>query len=79
MTSLSPAQLETLVRIAAQTRPDEMGCGECYERLDRFAETTLAGLDAEAASPLVAEHLAMCHECLEEFEALLAGLRAVGR
>lgn len=76
--TLPPALLQTLLRVAAQTRPDEMGCGECYERLDAFAEAHLRGQDADAAMPLLAEHLAMCRECREEFEALLDGLRAVG-
>lgn len=75
--SLSPALLHALVRAAAQTRPDEIGCGDCYDRIDAFAEAHLAGLDAAAAMPLVARHLAMCDECRDEFEALLDALRAL--
>ena len=36
----------------------------------------LSGLNAAQAMPLVHEHLHMCGECREEFEALLAALRA---
>jgi predicted anti-sigma-YlaC factor YlaD len=44
--------------------------------VDRFIEMELSGLDAARAMPLVREHLHMCGECREEFEALLAALRA---
>jgi predicted anti-sigma-YlaC factor YlaD len=60
----------------AGTRADEIGCDECYAQLDRFAELVLAGMDAAAALPLVEDHLARCHDCREEFEALLAALQA---
>ena len=36
----------------------------------------LSGLDVAQAMPLVQEHLEICGECREEFEALLAALRA---
>jgi predicted anti-sigma-YlaC factor YlaD len=44
--------------------------------VDRFIEMELSGLNAARAMPLVQEHLEMCGECREEFEALLASLRA---
>ena len=78
MPPLPPALLRSLLRAAVRTRPDEMSCGDCYEALGAFAEAYLDGTNAEEAMPLVAEHLRMCHECEEEFRALLDGLRAVG-
>jgi hypothetical protein len=59
------------------THPDEIGCQECFEQLDRFVELTLAGKDAAEAMPLVQDHLDHCNDCREEFEALLAVLRAL--
>ena len=44
--------------------------------MDRFIEMELSGLVAAQAMPLVQQHLEMCGECREEFEALLASLRA---
>lgn len=44
--------------------------------MDRFIETRLAGLDTARAMPLVHEHLRICGECREEFEALLVALEA---
>jgi hypothetical protein len=55
---------------------EEIGCDECFEQVDRFIEMELSGLNATQAMPLVQQHLEMCGECREEFEALLASLRA---
>jgi hypothetical protein len=66
-----------LVRGIITTRPDEIGCDECFEQLDRFVEMTLAGKNAAEAMPLVQDHLERCRDCREEFEALLAALRAL--
>ncbi len=72
-------ELETLkkmVREVITARPDEIGCDECFEQLDRFAEITLAGKEIPEAMRLVQDHLERCDDCREEFEALLAALRA---
>jgi hypothetical protein len=64
------------VRAILETREVEIGCDECFEQLDRFVEMRLSGMDAAQAIPLVEEHLQICGLCREEFEALLAALRA---
>jgi hypothetical protein len=74
---LEAQKLKGLVRGIMTTRPDEIGCEECFEELDRFVEMELAGKDAAEAMPLVQDHLDRCRECKEEFEALLAALRAL--
>ena len=74
---LEPATLKKMVRSALTARPDEIGCDECFEQLDRFVEITLAGKNAAEAMPLVQDHLDRCSDCREEFEALLAALRAL--
>ena len=66
---------KALIGEIAETREVEIGCDECFEQLDRFVEMRLSGLDPAQAMPLVQEHLKMCGECREEFEALLASLR----
>ena len=68
--------LKQMVRGIITARPDEIGCDECFEQLDRFVEMTLAGKNAAEAMPLVQDHLERCGDCREEFEALLAALRA---
>ena len=69
-------KLKDLVREIAATRAEEIDCDECLERLDRFVETELSGLDAAEAMPMVQDHLDKCADCREEFEALLDALRA---
>jgi hypothetical protein len=71
--------LEKIVMAVSRTREEEIGCDECFERLDRFVEMELSGLDAAAAMPLVEDHLDKCGDCREEFEALLEALREEGR
>ncbi len=65
-----------LVRGVAETRETEIGCDECFERLDGFAETEFSGLDATLAMPLVGDHLDKCADCRSKFEALLTALRS---
>ena len=77
MAKLEVEKLKGLVRAIVTTRPDEIGCDECFEQLDRFVEMELAGRNAAEALPLVEDHLSRCRECREEFEALLGALRAV--
>ena len=77
MTKLEPTKLKSIVRAILTAHPDEIGCGECFEELDRFVEMTLAEKNAAEAMPLVEDHLQRCHNCREEFEALLAALRAL--
>jgi hypothetical protein len=76
MPTLDAKQMGELVKGILTTRPDEIGCDECYEQLDRFAELHLAGKDAAAALPLVQDHLERCQDCREEFTALLLALQA---
>ena len=64
-----------LVRVVAETHETEIGCDECFERMDIFAEAELSGVDASAAMPLVGDHLDKCVDCRSKFEALLTALR----
>ena len=64
-----------LVRVVAETRETEIGCDECFEWLDSFAEAELTGVKSSAAMPPVAEHLRKCEDCYSELEALLTALR----
>ena len=75
--AIDPDLLKKMARGIMTTRPDEIGCDECFEQLDRFVDMELGGLDAAAAMPLVQDHLERCQDCREEYEALLAALQAV--
>jgi len=71
----NPEDLGKLALALDVTHEEELACDECFEELDRFVEMELAGLDA-AAMPLVQDHLEMCGDCREEYQALLDALRA---
>lgn len=65
-----------LVRVVAETRETELGCDECFERLDSFVEAELSGVEASSVMPLVGDHLNKCEDCHGKFEALLMALRS---
>ena len=65
-----------LVRGVAETHETEIGCDECFEQLDGFAELGLSGAEASSVMPLVDDHLDRCEDCRNEFEALLTALRS---
>ena len=65
-----------LVRVVAETHETEIGCDECFERLDIYVETELSGVQASAAMPLVGDHLDKCEDCRSKFQALLTALRS---
>jgi hypothetical protein len=73
---LKRGEVVKLVRVVAETYEIEIGCDECFERLDSFAETELSGAEARAAMPLVSDHLDKCADCRSKFEALLRALRS---
>jgi hypothetical protein len=62
---------EKLERLLGPTGPD-IGCEECFERLDEYVELELQGQDADARIPGMREHLSGCPACNEEHESLRA-------
>ena len=73
---LNRGEVLKLVRVVAETREVEIGCDECFERLDSFAETEISGAEASVAMPLVSDHLDKCADCRSTFDALLSALRS---
>jgi hypothetical protein len=74
---LEPGTVKQMARGIMTTHDDEIDCAECFEQVDQFVEIKLAGKNAAEAMPLVQDHLDRCGNCREEFEALLAALRAM--
>ncbi len=74
---LHPQMIKWLVRDIMTALPDELGCDECFEQLDRFVDLVLAGKNAAEAMPLVQDHLDRCGDCREEFQALLVALQTL--
>jgi len=50
----------------------DIGCDECFERLDEYVELELAGSDADSAVPGMRAHLEGCPACREERDSLRA-------
>lgn len=67
--------LKRMLGMLARTQDTEHDCDEVYRVLDQFAEAMARGEDAATWMPLVQQHLEMCPDCREEFEALLRILR----
>ena len=72
---LKRGDVAKLVKVVAETHETEIGCDECFEQLDSFAETEISGAEASVALPLVGDHLDKCADCHSKFEALLRALR----
>lgn len=66
-----PELKQALMRLLGPAEP-EIGCDECFAKLDRYVEAELAGTDANAVVPGMRSHLAGCPACREEYESLRA-------
>lgn len=60
------------LKILEQVREEDLSCSDMYARLDEFVEAEIKdGKDAAIITPLIHEHLDMCSDCCDEYEALL--------
>jgi len=59
------------LRVLEDVREEEIPCGEIYSKLDEYVEREVSKKDAAQLMPLIREHLDVCPECCEEYEALL--------
>jgi hypothetical protein len=59
------------LRVLESVREEDIPCGEVYARIDEYVEREVGQKDAAQLMPLVREHLDICSECCEEYEALL--------
>jgi anti-sigma factor RsiW len=75
MTTPTPALMAALLGPAEH----QIGCDECFERLDAYVEQELGGQDAETLTPGMRAHLAGCPACNEEHESLRALVIAEAR
>lgn len=61
------------LKVLEQVREEDLSCADMYARLDEFVEAEIKeGTDTEKITPLIHEHLDMCSDCCDEYEALLA-------
>jgi len=59
------------LRVLEDVDKEEITCEELYRELDLYVETEVHGQDPAKLMPLMREHLDICPECCEEYEALL--------
>ena len=60
------------LKVLEEVREEDLSCADMYARLDEFVEAEIKeGTDAEKITPLIHEHLDMCSDCCDEYEALL--------
>ena len=59
------------LRVLESVREEECSCDEIYTKIDQYVEREIDKKDAAELMPLVREHLDLCPECCEEYDALL--------
>jgi hypothetical protein len=59
------------LQVLENVRREELSCEEIYTKLDEYVECEVGCKDAAHIMPLIREHLDICSECCEEYEALL--------
>ena len=60
-----------LIRSLERTDEEECTCEDVYAVVDQYAEMQFNGEDAARLMPLLKQHMDGCHNCCEEYEALL--------
>jgi hypothetical protein len=76
---IQPETLRKVIATIGILRPDEIGCDDCYEQVDQFADMLRSGEAPDKILPLVEHHLKVCGNCHEEFDALLVALKAADK
>ncbi len=71
----SDAGLKGMLDMVARTQEHELTCDEVHALIDQFAEMKMRGEDPTRLMPLVQQHLDMCPDCREEYEALMLALQ----
>jgi hypothetical protein len=69
-------RVRSMLDMIEKTRVTEIDCGEVYRLLDQYTEMIVRGEDPARLMPLVKQHLDLCMDCREEYEALLEILQS---
>lgn len=75
---LNQKDLANLLRLIGLTKDTEINCDQCLSLVAEFAERELAGRSVDESLRAVEEHLAICGECREEYEALRKAIKDTG-
>jgi hypothetical protein len=74
MARLTLKEVRDLLKDLLATREVEIGCDDCLMQVASYCETELAGKEIPEALRLVREHLEICTDCYEEYQALLSAM-----
>ncbi len=66
--------VQGFLKVLEQVREEDMPCSQVFAELDEYVEKEVEGQDAARLMPLLREHLDLCPDCCEEYEALLSVL-----
>ena len=75
---LSKEELDGLLRLVGLTEDAEINCEQCLALVAEFAEQRLTGKSIHEGLNAVEQHLEVCSECREEYEALRRTLDDMG-
>ncbi len=73
---IQETKLATVLDMLVKTETHEISCNEVGDALAEFTELHQRGKDVKHLMPLVHQHLEMCPECQEEYEALMYAIEA---
>jgi hypothetical protein len=68
---LSDDAVMGILRVLDEVPVEEISCAELFTKLDEYVEREVDQKDAAYIMPVIREHLDVCPECCEEYEALL--------
>lgn len=67
-------QLQQFLQAVDSMKEAALGCDDAFAHLDAYVEAVLSGEDAQTLFSDIAEHLANCKACAEEFELLKSAI-----
>jgi hypothetical protein len=59
------------LQVLERVQEEGCSCDEVFTKIDEYVEREVDKKDAEDLMPLIREHLDLCSDCCEEYEALL--------
>ena len=68
---LSDEVVNGFLRVLEKIRAEDVSCDEVFAQLDEYVEKEVRGKDVARLMPLLREHLDLCSDCCDEYEALL--------
>jgi hypothetical protein len=68
---LSDEAVLSFLHVLESVREEDAPCEVIYAKIDEYVEKEVDKEDAAKLMPLIREHLDICSECCEEYEALL--------